>query len=292
MRPLTCQASASSASAPAQMSHDTERRLVALRPITKARDALDVALVNATMRCDVLVVELDRGKVNALDLELLRAVIESVVAATPGQPIVLTGANRAFSAGVDLRRLVDESADYVTEFLGALSDCFLAIFDHPGPVVAAVNGAAIAGGCVIAAACDRRIIARGPIGLAELTVGVPFPTAGLEIVRGVLGSQTTNLVLSARNLEPNEALAIGLVDEVVRPDQLLPSAIACAASLAALPHEVFRLTKRQLQSPTRQRIVSRTSADDPAVVRLWKSEPVRAAVSNHLARLAIRSGKP
>src|SRR4051794_9644048 len=87
-------------------------------------------------------------------------------AASAARPIVLAGAGRGFSAGVDLRRIVDEGESYTRRFPDALSAAFLAVFDHRAPVVAAVNGAAIAGGCVIAAACDRRLISHGPIGLA------------------------------------------------------------------------------------------------------------------------------
>jgi enoyl-CoA hydratase len=71
----------------------------------------------------------------------------------------------------------------VHEFLPALSAAFMAIFDHPGPVLAAINGHAIAGGCVIAAACDVRLMSAGKIGLAELSVGVPFPPSAMEILR-------------------------------------------------------------------------------------------------------------
>src|SRR3954447_10527005 len=158
-------------------------------------------MLNITDRNGVRLVEFAHGKVNALDLELLEGLIDAFGAADADQPIVLTGAGRAFSAGVDLRRIVDEGESYTRRFLDALSAAFLAVCDHRAPVVAAVNGAAIAGDCVIAAACDRRLISHGPIGLAELAVGVPFPTSAVEIMRGVLGPRSTDLVLTARLLE-------------------------------------------------------------------------------------------
>lgn len=245
-------------------------------------------MLNITDRDGVRLVEFAHSKVNALDLELLEALIDAFRDTEPDQPIVLTGAGRAFSAGVDLRRIVDEDESYTARFLDALSASFLAVFDHPAPVVAAVNGAAIAGGCVIAAACDRRLISRGPIGLAELAVGVAFPTSAVEIMRGVLGARMTDLMLTARLVEADEALAAGLVDEVVPAEELVDRAVACASRWGALPPGVFAHTKHQLQGPVRDRIAERTAGDDPAMRDLWASSGVRDAIAQYMAGLAQR----
>lgn len=102
--------------------------------------------IEITQREGVTVVRLNRPPVNALDLELL----EEIVAAFGdiAGPVVVTGTARCFCAGVDLKAILDGDADYTGRFLTALSQAFLAVFDHPGPVVAALNGHAIAGGCV------------------------------------------------------------------------------------------------------------------------------------------------
>ena len=243
-------------------------------------------MLNATMQDDFLLLELDDGKVNALDLELLLAVIATFGEAPAELPVVLTGAGRAFSAGVDLRRILLGGSEYTTRFLDALSACFLAVFDHPSPVIAAVNGPAVAGGCVLAAACDRRLISRGPIGLAELAVGVPFPTAAVEIMRGVLGSNLSALVLDAQMLEPQDALAVGLVDEIVAHDNLLGRAVELAAIWNALPAGVFTHTKRQLQGPVRARIADRAVTDDAVMHELWRSSALRGAMTQHMEKLA------
>ena len=242
-------------------------------------------MLNIHDRADVRLIEMDHGKVNALDLELLRALIDAFRTTAADRPVVLTGAGRAFSAGVDLRRITDGGAGYTSEFLGALSDCFLAVFDHSGPVVAAVNGPAIAGGCVIAAACDLRLISRGPIGLAELAVGVAFPTSAIEIMRSLLGSRTPYLVYTARTLEPPDALASGLVDEVVPAEALLTRAVEQANMLGALPPGVFAFTKRQLQAPVREVITARATGDDAVMQRLWASDDLRSAIHRYMAEL-------
>jgi enoyl-CoA hydratase len=109
----------------------------------------------------IVILTLNNGPVNALDLELLTAVPERLAAVADSRAVVLTGSGRSFSAGVDLKRTVDGGLPYVEKFLSSLSLAMLTLFEHPKPVVAAVNGHALAGGCVLAAACDIRLGARG-----------------------------------------------------------------------------------------------------------------------------------
>src|SRR5215467_3196249 len=163
----------------------------------------------------VTTVRFDHPPVNALDLELL----DSVVATIRGieGPVVITGAGKCFSAGVDLRAIVDGGFDYTDRFVIALSEAFLAVFDHPAPVVAAINGHAIAGGCVFAMCADVRLMSAGTIGLTELAVGVPFPMAALEISRFVMGTSATRAALEAKTIDVDAALARGWIDAVVPP---------------------------------------------------------------------------
>ena len=173
-----CRGTRLSPSATAQDSSRTE-------PV--ARSDRGEEMLDVEQRSGVTVLRLRHGKVNALDVDLLRAITVAMREAPPDAAVVITGAGTAFSAGVDLKRIVDGGHSYVREFLPALSAAFMAVFDHPGPVVAAINGHAIAGGCVLAAACDLRLMSRGTIGLAELSVGVPFPPAAVEILRYAIG---------------------------------------------------------------------------------------------------------
>jgi enoyl-CoA hydratase len=108
-------------------------------------------MLDTEERSGVTVLRLRHGKVNALDLELLRAITSAMRGMEPGRAVVITGAGSAFSAGVGLRRITESGEAYVREFLPALTEMFMAVFDHPGLVLAAVNGHAIAGGCVLAA---------------------------------------------------------------------------------------------------------------------------------------------
>lgn len=237
---------------------------------------------------DVAVVRFNHGKVNALDLELLRAITETMREVESAGAVVLTGAGRAFSAGVDLRRIVDGGIPYAEEFLPALSEAFLAVFDCPRPVVAAVNGHALAGGCVIAAAADLRLMSAGTIGLTELLVGVQFPTVPLEIARYAFGRQAARLALTAATFGVDDAFRLGLVDEVVSPDEIVAQAIARAESLARYPSHVYAATKEQLHREARRRIDERREADDEAAAAVWTDGATLANIKAFLDQLAAR----
>ncbi|WP_436534328.1 enoyl-CoA hydratase/isomerase family protein [Actinoplanes sp. HUAS TT8] len=234
----------------------------------------------------VAVVRLAHGKVNALDLELLERLTATFTQldVDSSRAVVLTGSGRAFSAGVDLWRIVDGGAAYVHAFLPALETTFRTVFGLGKPVVAAVNGHAIAGGAVLAAACDHRIMAAGTIGVTELAVGVPFPTAALEILAYAYGiPPARRAVLAADTLDPPAALTAGRVDEVSPAGTLIETAVARAREMAdRTPPEVFRITKEQLQAAPLARM-----GTDPRVLRLW----LRAAEDGRLHRFmtAVRS---
>jgi enoyl-CoA hydratase len=238
-------------------------------------------------RDDVAVLRIEHGRVNAMDADLLDALTDAVTASD--RALVLTGSGPAFSAGVDLRRILDGGRTYTEEFLTALSRMFRAVFDHPRPTVAAVNGHAIAGGCVLALACDVRLMSGGRIGLAELAVGVPFPTSALEIVRHALGRDADRAVLRAETVGPDQALALGMVHEVADPEEILPRAVALAAELAARSPEAYRLAKARLHRPAVEAIEATTAEDDAAVLAGWTSDDTRRRIEAALDALTRRS---
>jgi enoyl-CoA hydratase len=191
-----------------------------------------------------------------------------------------------FSAGVDLLRLVGDGASYVRVFLPSVNRMFQTLFTFNKPVVAAVNGYAIAGGCVMVSSADARLMAResGRIGIPELLVGVPFPVVPLEIMRFAAPSQyIQSLAYRGLTLTGDEALRHGLVDTVTDPDRLLEEAVAAAESLAALPPSAFALTKGQLRAPSLQRMSAGASID-AAVQEVWMSAETLAAIRDYVAR--------
>ena len=238
-------------------------------------------MIDVEERGGVQVVRMEHGKVNALDLELLHAITTTFTELdeSDARAIVLTGAGRAFSAGVDLWRMIDGGAGYVRKFLPALDAAFLAVFAVGKPVVAAVNGHAIAGGAIFAAACDQRVMSAGTIGVTELLVGVPFPATALHILSYAMGSrEAQQAVLTGRTLTPQDALAAGHIDEI----GAMAAAIERATALAEIPPDTFRLTKAQLHETTRHQ-------PDEDVEKLWIRAVEDGRIERYLTRTVRRS---
>ena len=200
--------------------------------------------------------------------------------------LVLTGAGRVFSAGVDLRRVVDSDAAYGERLVAGLRGALETLFCFPKPTVAAVNGAAVAGGCILACACDRRVMAQGArIGASELVVGVPFPVAALRDPAPRVGARTEDVVFGGRLLDAAEALALGMVHEVVGADAVLERATAVAAELAGRARLAYRLAKEQLRRPAVQRMRADAGTVDDSVIAEWAAPHTVRRLREQLERL-------
>jgi enoyl-CoA hydratase len=250
-------------------------------------------MIEQSRRGDIAVLTMAHGKANALDIELLEAITAQFgkLRAAPERAVVLTGQGRMFSAGVDLPRLADGGPDYVRRFLPALHRLYETVFFFPKPVVAAVNGHAIAGGCIVACACDHRLMARGKgrIGVPELLVGVPFPSLPLAIVRFATPVQhLQELVLGGATYAADEALARGLIDAVVDPDALIARACDIAAKLANVPPRSFALVKRDLRAPVLERW-PQMREHDAEVREAWCAPETHAAIRRYLEQTLGKS---
>ena len=247
-------------------------------------------MIEIEQRADgVSVATLTHGKANVMDLEFCSALGErfEALAAAPPAAVVLTGQGRIFSAGVDLNRLVDGGAEYARAFLPALDRMLLAVLALPCPVVAAVNGHAIAGGCLLACAADRRLMARGSgrVGMPELRVGVPFPPVALELARNVVRPHALQRAIAGgETFTPEAAQEVGLVDDLVDGDRLLDRAGALAADLATIGAPAYAATKAMLQQPLRRRIALQAEAHGARVDQLWADPATLAAVADYIAR--------
>ena len=234
-------------------------------------------------------VTLDHGKVNALDVELLRALEQQFreLSAEPPRAVVLTGSGKAFSAGVDLVRMVTEGADYADELLRALDGALLALFNAPFPVVAAINGHAIAGGHVLACACDHRMMAdgKGRIGVPELTVGVSWPTVALEMVRQAYApNRARELVLLGQTYDAYTALEREYVDGLAAPVELMDRSLALAQELGAIPRAAFGSTKAMLNRPALDQIAKLSPERDEEVRLAWRSPETMQIIRDYLER--------
>ena len=158
--------------------------------------------------------------------------------------------------------------------------------------MAAVNGHAIAGGCVLACCADRRIMARdaGRIGVTEILVGVPFPALAFEIVRfAVPPRYLPEFTFSGATYATDEALRRGWVDEVTEPGKLIDDAIAVARAIALLSPAAFAQTKSQVRQLVTERLKQSGEATDKAVTEIWTAPATLAYIRDYVARTLKKS---
>jgi enoyl-CoA hydratase/carnithine racemase len=246
-------------------------------------------VIEVTDRDGVALLQMADGKANAMSVESCEALTERFeqIRLSSARAVVVTGTGSIFSAGVDLLRLLDGGRPYIRKFLPALNGMFAAVFSHPKPVVAAINGHAIAGGCVLACAADRRLMVRdvGRIGVTELIVGVPFPAVAMEIMRCAVAPQHFEETLfGAATYPPADAVGRGLVNELVAANGLLDRAVDAAKALAALPPAAFALSKRQTRQPALERLESVGRTIDAAVEEIWTAPDTLERIREYVAR--------
>ncbi len=246
-------------------------------------------MIDTEISDGIALVTMRHGKVNALDMEFCDAMaarFKELASAPEAKAVVLTGQGKVFSAGVNLIRLSEGGADYVRQFMPSLHRSFEAVFFHPKPVVAAVNGHAIAGGCVLAACADRRIMARGDarIGVTELLVGVPFPVLAFEIMRLALPARfLPEAMYSGATYLPEAAVERGLIDELAEPSEVLEDAYAVAQELAALSPKAFAQTKAQMRQAAAER-VARDAATEQAATEIWAAPETLGYIRAYVER--------
>jgi enoyl-CoA hydratase len=236
-----------------------------------------------------------RGRGNALDLDFIAALGGALdqVERGPTRAAIITGQCSTFGAGVDLRALLDGGPDYLRRFIPAMVQGFERLATFPKPLVAAVNGHALAGGAIMMLACDQRLLARGTarVGLSEIRVGVLFPAWALEIARFTTPREHfSTLILTGRTWQPEEALARGLVDELIEPERLLDRALEVAEELGAIAPATFAATKRDVRRPMVEAARRQSAQNDAAMTESWCSPDVQRHIAEFVAKNIKRRG--
>jgi enoyl-CoA hydratase len=239
-------------------------------------------------RDGIRILRLAHGKVGAMDIELGEALLREMqdAAAAPIAAVVITGTGASFSAGVDLFRVVNDGPDYGRRFLPVLDAFLEAALTLPKPMVAAINGHAIAGGCILAACCDHRVMVdgNGRIGIPELAVGVPFPALPLQIMAARLTDRALrDLVFTGRTVQVDEAMAMGLIDAKCPAGMLIERASEVAHALSAIPPQAFRLTKEAFYKPILDHTQSLADVN-ARVVQEWMQPHTYDTIRRYLER--------
>ncbi len=207
---------------------------------------------------NVHLIRLECDNANAIDEKLLDSLTKGLRAAVDAEKkaVVLTGYDKFFSAGLNLKSL-PEDRDGMASFVDSFEEANLAMLQFPLPVVAAVNGHAIAGGCVLACATDLRIGAEGnyKLGVSEVSLGIVFPASAFEIMRHTLTpASVPDVLLGAKLLIPHEARDAGILHRIVSAESLLDNALAAASELGNKPRSAFHHSKLALRAPMLERI--------------------------------------
>jgi enoyl-CoA hydratase len=243
----------------------------------------------------VRVLTLDRPPANAEDETLLgdlgRA-LDEARADDAVRAVVLTGAGRFFSAGFDLAapRREEDAARRIGELFRTVH---LALLTLPKPTVAMVNGHAIAGGLVLALACDYRLALDGDyrIGLNELAIGASYPRVAFEIVRLRLAhGRAAELILGAALYPASEAVRLGIADELLPADRLEATVLRRAARLGAFPREAYAYTKAALVAEAVARVEAESPAEAERAAAIWTTPESRAARRAQREKLGTRRG--
>jgi enoyl-CoA hydratase/carnithine racemase len=245
----------------------------------------ETTLVHTERRSDgVAVVRLDNPKVNALSSALLGQLADAAVDLTADPPgaVVVTGGDRLFAAGADISefRGPDEARTIGAAFVRAL-DAVAAI---PRCVIAAVSGFALGGGCELALACDLRIASeRAKFGQPEILLGIIPGGGGTQRLARLVGpSRAKDLILTGRQVGADEALRIGLVDEVVAPDALNDRALALAAELASGAVVAQGLAKQAIDRGLQGTLEDGLAVEQDLFAEVFATEDARIGVASFL----------
>lgn len=245
---------------------------------------------------------LARPPVNALDPELVRRLREAVEAA-PGngaRALLLSGAPGMFSAGLDVPALLQLDRAAFRVFWADFFGLCAALARSPIPVATAITGHSPAGGAVLAILCDYRVMAQGSdpskpfrIGLNEVQVGLLVPECIQAALRRLVGSyRAERLLVAGAMLQPEHALAVGLVDELADGEQVVARALAWLGDLLKLPPHAMSATRRLARADLAAVFAEPEKLPVEDFLDGWYAPETQAVLTALVARLKSRAPGP
>jgi enoyl-CoA hydratase/carnithine racemase len=223
-------------------------------------------------------VRLARGKVNALDPRLvdeLTTCVQQLADDPEVRAIVLTGTGKFFSFGFDIPLFLGYSKEAFTDYVTRFTTLYRKLFACPKPVVAAINGHAVAGGCMLASACDARVMVQGKakIGLNEIGFGSSVFAGSVQMLMYWVGARRTQEMVHSGGLyAADEASSFGLIDTVATEESLMERAREQALRRAAMDPVAFASIKRLLRQPVIDEFTPREAPSVREFVDIWYSE--------------------
>jgi enoyl-CoA hydratase len=216
---------------------------------------------------------------NALGMDLMQSLFDQVRAAGD-EPLLLTGDRDAFSAGLNLKEVLEATPASMRTFHHLLEELVGALYHYPGPTAAAINGHAIAGGAILGLVCDRRFVTTNPrarLGLNEVALGLQFPPRLLAMVTDCIPRRhQTEVLLGAALVGPEDSVRLGLAD-VVSADPVA-DATAWLERTGAHPDGAYAAGKVQLRPPVVLTAEQQAHFDE-VVLPGWLSESVKGRIA-------------
>lgn len=240
-----------------------------------------MSLVTMYREDSVATVVLNHGKVNALNestVEELQVAFDSLTDDDSVRAVVLTGNDKFFSFGLDVPELYDYTEEEFQHYLVKFTGLYTSIFQFPKPVIASIGGHAIAGGCILALACDYRLMVEGKarVGLNEMTFGSSIFAGSVEMLIYCCGQRNAETVLMGGQMYPaRQALDLGLIDRVVSPEDFTEETTAVAALYAERDPEAYAALKALLRSPVVDQMERSEQESIRAFTDIWYSDAVR-----------------
>jgi enoyl-CoA hydratase/carnithine racemase len=237
-----------------------------------------LGFVHVSKDGEIATVTLSRGKVNALNevmVEEIAKSFEDLAIDNAVQSIIFTGSGKFFSFGFDVPEFLNYSKNDFIRFLEKFTNFYTYLFLFPKPIVAALNGHTIAGGCMLATACDFRLMVTGKarISLNEITFGAPVFAGSVEKLRYCAGSRNAQSILySGAMYSAEEAFQLGLVDQVSSEEALAEDASKVAHELAQKDSSAFRSIKHLLRKPVAEQMIKREKDAILEFVDIWYSK--------------------
>jgi enoyl-CoA hydratase len=245
-------------------------------------------LVRARERAHV--VSLSYGA-NAIDDTLLGALettLDRLESAGAPALVLASSHPRIFCPGLNLKKLDSRPREVVRDAVVRYLDLLRRFATYPGPIVAAVAGHAIGGGCLLALACDRRVMARSGarLGLSEINLGIPVPAGAVAMLLALYPTRAIEqLVLEGDGLGGERALELGLVERLAEPDATLDEAYRLAGHLASRPPLAFASAKRYLRHGLGEAMATRDAAELERFLDRWFDPDTQDRIAAMVAQM-------
>ncbi|GCB70668.1 hypothetical protein scyTo_0005746, partial [Scyliorhinus torazame] len=255
---------------------------------------------NMTVELDsntgVAVIQMKNPPVNSLSLEFLTEFsisMEKLEMDRECRGVVITSSiPRIFSAGLDINEMYGKTPEHTGEFWRAVQEIWLNVYGSNLVTIAAINGASPAGGCLLAMACDYRIMADNPkytIGLNETKLGIVAPFWFKDTMMSVIGRRATEHSLQLGIMySASEALRNGLVDQLIAQDKIMPTALSVMSEWLAIPDHARQITKSMMRKPTLDRLLTNRESDIQNFVNFISKDSIQKSLQLYLEMLRQR----